>query len=196
MYSIYQGSSKKQMENGDNLKESISSAEHASIYDTKSINQAIDKTNKEDNFISNAVRSIKEMRFPAYKKDIVDYASRNINSDSDMLALFESLNGYIKYRDLYHVQKALEENNSEKKKAHQISDQTREHPDTRTRDTTTRGSIKDKEAIDETEESKLHPQVPPTAMSNFICNVCGKPFQNQNDLVQHQRFEGASSSSS
>lgn len=184
------------MENGDNLGGNVSSDRHTPSHDTNSINRVIERASKEDNFISNAVSCIKEMRFPAYKKDIVDHATRNVNADSDMLALFESLNGYIKYRDLYHVQKALEENNSEKKKAHQISDQTREHPDTRTRDTTTRGRIKDKEAIDETEESKLHPQVPPTAMSNFICNVCGKPFQNQNDLVQHQRFEGASSSSS
>jgi hypothetical protein len=183
------------MENGDNLKDKINPAKHGSSYNTNSINQAVDKASKEDNFISNAVSSIKEMRFPAYKKDIVDYATRNLNADSDMLALFESLDGYIKYRDLYHVQKALEENNSEKKKAYQISDQTREHPDIRKRDTTTDGSIKDKEAIDETEESKLHPEVSPTAMSNFICNVCGKPFQNQNDLVQHQRFEGATSSS-
>ena len=31
------------------------------------------------------------MRFPSYKKEIVDYATRNVNADSDMLALFESL---------------------------------------------------------------------------------------------------------
>ncbi|HET7283588.1 MAG TPA: C2H2-type zinc finger protein [Nitrososphaeraceae archaeon] len=128
----------------------------------------------------------------------VDYATRNVNADSDMLALFESLDGYIEYRDLYHVQKALEENNSEKKKTYQISDQTRKQPDVRKLDTTTTtaadNSIKDREAVDETEESKLHPEVSPTAMSNFICNICGKPFQNQNDLVQHQRFEGTTPS--
>jgi len=28
------------------------------------------------------------------------------------------------------------------------------------------------------------------SMSNFICNTCGKQFQNQNELIQHQRFEG------
>jgi stress-induced morphogen len=35
-----------------------------------------------------------------------------------------------------------------------------------------------------------YPEVPPSAMSNFICNTCGKQFQNQNELIQHQRFEG------
>ena len=185
------------MENGDNLRGDVSLDRHTPSYDTNSINRVIERASKEDNFISNAVSCIKEMRFPAYKKEIVDHATRNVNADSDMLALFESLDGYIEYRDLYHVQKALEENNSEKKKTYQISDQTREQPDVRKLDTTAAGnSIKDREAVDETEESKLHPEVSPTAMSNFICNICGKPFQNQNDLVQHQRFEGTTPSSS
>ena len=29
---------------------------------------------------------IEEMRFPDYKKDVVDYTTRNVNADSDMLA--------------------------------------------------------------------------------------------------------------
>ena len=52
-------------------------------------------------------------------------------------------------------------------------------------------SIKDKEAPNESEERKDYPEVPPSAMSNFICDLCGKPFQNQNDLYQHKRFEGS-----
>src|ERR671926_15858 len=147
------------MENGDNLGGNVSSDRHTPSYDTNSINRVIERASKEDNFISNAVSSIKEMRFPAYKKDIVDYATRNVNADSDVLALFESLDGYIEYRDLYHVQKALEENNSEKKKTYQISDQTREQPDVRKRYTTADNSIKDREAVDESEESRLHPEV-------------------------------------
>src|SRR6476620_9932016 len=118
------------------------------------------------------------MGFPAYKKDIVDYATRNVNADSDMLALFESLDGYIEYRDLYHVQKALEKNNSEKKKTYQISDQTREQPDVRKRDTTAAdNSIKDREAVDETEESKLHLEVSPTATSYLYAIYVANPFR-------------------
>jgi hypothetical protein len=55
----------------------------------------------------------------------------------------------------------------------------------------TLSSIKDKEAPDEGEERKDYPEVPPSAMSNFVCDKCGKPFQNQNDLYQHKRFEGS-----
>ena len=54
----------------------------------------------------------------------------------------------------------------------------------------TDGSIKDKEAPNESEERNDYPEVPPSAMSNFVCDLCGKPFQNQNDLYQHKRFEG------
>ena len=104
------------MENGDNLRGNVRSDRHTPSYDTNSINRVIERASKEDNFISNAVSSIKEMGFPAYKKDIVDYATRNVNADSDMLALFESLDGYIEYRNLYHDKKALEENNSKRKR--------------------------------------------------------------------------------
>ena len=55
----------------------------------------------------------------------------------------------------------------------------------------TNESIKDKEAPNESEERNDYPEVPPSAMSNFVCDKCGKPFQNQNDLYQHKRFEGS-----
>ena len=51
--------------------------------------------------------------------------------------------------------------------------------------------IKDKEAPNESEERNDYPEVPPSAMSNFVCDKCGKAFQNQNDLFQHKRFEGS-----
>ena len=174
----------------------VRSEKHSPEFDTDSINRAVEKASKDHGFINSAINLIREMKFPAFKKDIISYV-KNVNTDRDIVALFESLDGYIEYRDLYHVQKALEENNSEKKKTYQISDQTREQSDVRKRDTTTTAadnSIKDREAVDETEESKLHPEVSAAAMSNFICNICGKPFQNQNDLVQRQRFEGTTPS--
>ena len=51
------------------------------------------------------------------------------------MPLFDSLNDYIKFRDLYHVQKVLEDNSSEKKKTYQIPHQTREQLDIPRRDT-------------------------------------------------------------
>ncbi|MFL6355566.1 MAG: hypothetical protein ACJ71J_11365 [Nitrososphaeraceae archaeon] len=41
------------------------------------------------------------------------------------------------------------------------------------------------------EERKDYPEVTPKAMSDFICAVCGKSFQNQDDLIHHREFERA-----
>jgi hypothetical protein len=167
----------------------VSSEKHSPEFDTDSINQAVETANKDHGFINSAINLIREMKFPAFKKDIISYV-KNVNTDRDIVALFESLDGYIQYRDPYHVQKALEENNPGRKKTYQITDASREQPAARTRATTIDGSIKEREVQGEAEERKDYPEVPPSAMSSFICNTCGKQFQNQNDLVQHQRFEG------
>jgi hypothetical protein len=57
-------------------------------------------------------------------------------------------------------------------------DETRENPDVRIRPTTADRSIKNREAVNESEEHKDYPEVTPTAMSNFVCDRCGKQFQN------------------
>jgi hypothetical protein len=95
----------------------------------------------------------------------------------------------MEFRDQYHVAKALQENVTAKKTEFQISDEKRESPDVRTRPTTADASIKEREAANTSEERKDYPEVTPTAMSNFICGRCGKPFQNQQDLIHHQQFE-------
>jgi hypothetical protein len=93
------------------------------------------------------------------------------------------------YKDLYHVRKSIEQNIPKKKLNNQISDQKRQNPDVRTRETRSNKSIKDREAINSSEERKDYPEVTPTAMSVFICSMCGKEFQNQDDLVHHRQFE-------
>lgn len=180
--------------NNDNgiLKEStsttIESARHIPTYDAESINRATERAANDPIFIDFAVSQLKGLQFPAFKHNIVDYAKR-INADSDVLALFESLNGYMEFHDLYQVQKSLQENSMQKKKEYQIADNARENPNVRVRQTTADKSIKEREAINKNEERKDYPEVTPTSMSNFICTRCGKPFQNQQDLAQHMQFE-------
>lgn len=70
-----------------------------------------------------------------------------------------------------------------------MSDGTRETPDVRIRPTTADASIKEREAVNEKEECKDYPEVTPTAMSNFVCDRCGKDLQNQDDLVRRRQFE-------
>jgi hypothetical protein len=176
------------IETKDNSKTNVSSIEHDSTYDTNNINKAVEKGSRDANFLSYAASLLAKMQFPAFKNNILEYINK-VTTDTNVIALFESLDGYIKFRDVYHVQKALEENNPEKKQTSQISSETRESPITRTRDVTIDSSIRERESTNVNEERKDYPEVTPAAMTNFICDTCGKPFQNQNDLVIHQRFE-------
>jgi hypothetical protein len=175
----------------DKSKESIDAAKHAPAYDSARINRAIEKAASNPDFVDHAVAQLAGFAFPAFKHNIIDYVVRSINAEEkeDIVALFESLNGYIQFSDQYHVQKALEENVPAKKKDYQISDKTREGQDVRIRQTTADASIKDREAVNEREERKDYPEVTPTAMSNFVCKTCGKEFQNQQDLIHHRDFE-------
>lgn len=176
------------IETKDNSKTNVSSIKHDPTYDTNIINKAVEKGSRDANFLSYAASLLAKMQFPAFKNNILEYINK-VTTDTNVIALFESLDGYIKFRDVYHVQKALEENNPEKKQTYQISSETREGPITRTRDVTIDSSTRERESTNANEERKDYPEVTPSAMTNFICDTCGKPFQNQNDLVIHQRFE-------
>jgi hypothetical protein len=181
----------------DKAKDSIDAAKHMPTYDTKRINRVVERAASSPDFVSHAVAKLAGLAFPAFKHNIIDHV-RSINTDDDeeqddIVVLFESLNGYIQFRDPYHVQKAIEENIPSKKKDYQISDNTRESPDVRIRQTDAGANIKDREAISEKEERKDYPEVTPTAMSNFVCENCGKEFQNQQDLVHHRQFESGMS---
>jgi hypothetical protein len=135
------------------------------------------------------------LSFPALKRDIINQAKRrSASADPDILALFESLNGYIQYNDIYHLRKALEENNPEKKKTNQISQLARENPTEPSRSAGREQHSNKNDSEAQREQRRDYTQVSSSAMSNFMCNNCGKQFQNQNDLIQHQRFEGSKNS--
>jgi hypothetical protein len=99
----------------DSTKEAIGSARHIPTQDAERINRAVEKTANDPDFIDYAMNQLRGLQFPAFKHSIVDYA-KNINADLDVVALFESLNGYMEFRDQYHVQKSLQENSISKKK--------------------------------------------------------------------------------
>jgi hypothetical protein len=176
------------IQDSDISKASISSERHEPTHDANSINQSTEKASKDANFIIHALGYLNTMEFPAYKNNILDHVRKG-TADSNVIALFQGLDGYIKFKDLYHVQKALEVNNTEEKTDYQITDETRNNPSFRTRDLTVDNSTKNREAVNRDEERTDYPEVTPTAMSNFACSMCGKPFQSQHDLIQHERFE-------
>jgi hypothetical protein len=181
----------------DRTKETIDAAKHMPAYDANRINRAIERAVKEPDFVSRAVAQLAGLKFPAFKHNILDHIRKiNVGKGEEgegIIALFESLDGYIQFRDEYHVQKAFEENIPAKKKDYQITDNKRESPDVRVRETYADASIKDREAVSEREERKDYPEVSPTAMTSFICDTCHKQFQNQQDLIQHKQFESGAS---
>ena len=181
--------------NNNNSSSRISSSSaHKPAHNSDSINRALERAISDEQFLNSAIKLLlkdddrRRMQFPAFKKNILDHV-RGITKDTDIISLFESLDGYIKFKDAYHVQKALEENIPAKKTVYQITDKTREHPNARTRNTDSSRSIKEREAVNKSEERKDYPEVTPTAMSEYICNICGKSFQNNDDLIHHQHFE-------
>jgi hypothetical protein len=167
----------------------INTSRHKSMFNTDSINRALERAINDDKFVHSAIKCIESLRFPAYKSDILLYLE-NKNIDEEIISLFESLDGYIQYNEIYHVRKSIEQNIPEKKLSNQISDQKRQNLDVRIRETRSNNkSIKDREAVNPNEERRDYPEVTPTAMSIFICSMCGKEFQNQDDLVHHKQFE-------
>ena len=174
----------------DRSKDSIDAAKHIPTHDATRTNRAVEKAARNPEFVNRALAQLAGIRFPAFKNNIIDHVkSINTHDEEDIVSLFESLDGYIQYRDEYHVRKAFEENIPAKKKDYQITDNTRESQDVRIRQTSADSSTKDREAVNKSEERKDYPEVTPTAMSNFTCDTCGKEFQNQQDLVHHKQFE-------
>jgi Ca2+-binding EF-hand superfamily protein len=169
--------------------DTVKFSKHKPTFDTNSINHAIERAIKDARFLNEALEAIKSMKFPAYKRSITNYLKSKTN-DKDTVSLFESLDGYIQYKDLYHIRKSIEQNIPKKKIEHQISNKKRQNPDVRIRETRSNKSMREREAVNPSEERKDYPEVTPTAMSLFICSMCGKEFQNQDDLVHHRRFEG------
>ena len=74
----------------DSHKDTVEYAQHSSVYDTDSLNKAVEKANRDPHFINKSVQILNEMEFPSYKENIVNYVKRNTD-ESEVLSLFESL---------------------------------------------------------------------------------------------------------
>jgi len=155
----------------------IESEKHVSDVDSDSVNKAVERASKDRIFIFNAVEQLNGLKFPVYKAQIMDFLKKSSAND-ELLSLFETLNGTIVYRDQYHVKKALEQNNSKAKQDNQITDET----------STNLEAVK----INPAHKRKDYPEVPATALKEYVCELCGKTFQTPDDLTHHQQFEGKS----
>ncbi|HJR85066.1 MAG TPA: hypothetical protein VJ772_06825 [Nitrososphaeraceae archaeon] len=140
----------------------------------ESVHNAVKKASRDPNFISKVVEQLDTMKFPAYRHQILSFV-QNKSSDENAIGLLKSLNDTILFRDKYDVKQGLEQENSELKQKNQISDNTRENLEV--------------QHSDDNQKSKDYPEIPATAMKNYICSFCGKDFQSKDQLVKHQEFE-------
>jgi hypothetical protein len=158
----------------DDLSTKIQTDRYTHVVDSNSINRAVEKASRDRNFISKAVEKLSGLKFPAYKHEMIEHLKNN-SASKELLALFQSLNGTMLYRDQYQIQKAFEQNNAAAKQEHQISDETRTNLDI--------------EKVDPDHRRKDYSEVPATAMKEYVCDLCGKTFQARDDLIHHQEFE-------
>jgi len=88
---------------------------HKPAYNANAINRALKRANEDQEFLGSALKLLdnEQMQFPAFK-DILNHIS-NVSNDFDIISLFQSLDGYIKFKDTYQIRTALEENNPTKK---------------------------------------------------------------------------------
>ena len=141
---------------------------------TESVHNAVKKASTDPKFISQVVEQLETFKFPAYKHQILTFIESK-SEDENVIGLLKSLNDSILFRDKYDVKQGLEQENAELKQQYQISDKTRQHLEV--------------EHADPSQKRKDYPEVPATAMKNYICNFCGKDFQSRDQLVKHQEFE-------
>ncbi len=89
---------------------------HKPAYSASDINHALIRANNDQQFLEYAIKLLnnKQMQFPAFKEGILKYIS-SVSNDIDVISLFQSLDGYIKFKDIYQVRKAIEVNDSAKK---------------------------------------------------------------------------------
>lgn len=104
------------------ISSSIRADRHTPTYDSHSLNRAIDRAITDDNFFNSCLNLLEGLKYPALKGNIIKYV-KNANTDSDTISLFETLDGYIEYKDKYHVQRALEENDPKKKVVNEVTEE-------------------------------------------------------------------------
>jgi hypothetical protein len=147
---------------------------HKAETDRNSIHRAVAKASKNKDFIIKTVEQLESMKFPAYKYQILDYATRN-SVDKDVVSLLRSLDDKMLYQSKYKLKKALEQENTNLKQKNQITDKTRKNLNV--------------QSIDRRQKRHDYPETPATAMKNYICDLCGKEFQSRDQLLDHQEFE-------
>jgi hypothetical protein len=66
----------------DNKNSTIGLSRHKPAFNSLALNQAVGRAINDEVFLNNAIETIKSIKFPAYKRDIIDYL-KNTNNKKD-----------------------------------------------------------------------------------------------------------------
>jgi hypothetical protein len=152
----------------------IQSERHYSKNDTESLNKAVEKASKDRDFVANTVYQLKGLKFPAYKKDMIEFMRQTSAAEKNMSLVRTLTDGKV-YHSLYQVKRALEQENPDAKQANEIIDETRKNLEVA--------------RVDPSHRRKDYTEVPATATKNYVCELCGKSFLARDDLIHHQELE-------
>ena len=64
------------MTNQDRSKSSISEVRHKPTHDSESLNQAVDRTINDQNFLNTIIKLLGDLNFPAFKNNIIDHIKK------------------------------------------------------------------------------------------------------------------------
>ena len=157
----------------------IYSEKHYSKTDTDSLNKAVERANRDPGFVTNTIYHLKGLKFPAYKKDMVEFMRQTSAGEKNM-SLVRTLTDGKLYHNLYQVKRALEQENPDAKQANQITDETRKNLEAT--------------KVNSSHRRKDYTEVPATATKDYVCELCGKSFLARDDLIRHQELEFKKSS--
>ena len=104
----------------------IEAVRHTAENDRESVQNAVKRASEDSNFISQVVDQLENLKFPAYKHQILSFI-QNKSSDNNTIGLLKSLNDAVLFQNKYAVKQRLEQENSELKQQNQISENTRKN---------------------------------------------------------------------
>ena len=74
--------------------------QHTPTHDATRTNRAVEEQARNPEFVNRALAQLAGLTFPAFKHNIIDHVQSiktHDNDDEDIIALFESLDGYISF---------------------------------------------------------------------------------------------------
>ena len=92
-----------------NIKDIVRVERHPANIDSKELNHSTDRVSNDNDFLAAAVNLLGGVQLPAFKQQIISFI-KQATTNPDHIALYETLDGYIRYDDIDQIKAAFEVN--------------------------------------------------------------------------------------